>query len=549
MSHSPDSTEKNPVHYNKEAEVGAYDTEIGTNNELKKELKSRHMQMIAIGGAIGAGLFVGSGSALEHGGPASLLIGFLIIGTMLLFTVQALGELAVLYPVNGAFFTYVCRFINESWGFAIGWDYAISWLTILPFEITAACITINFWPGGAAVNPAVWVTVFLVVLIGIQVFGVRGYGEVEFFLAIIKICACLGFIILAIVIDCGGVPTDSRGYIGASYWHHPGAFRHGFKGFCSVFVTASFAFGGTELTGLCAAEAADPRKSIPLATKQVFWRISFFYILNLFLLGLIVPADNENLPNASGANTKASPFVIAIKLAGIKGLPSVFNACITMAVISVANSCAYGSTRTIQALATRGMAPRFFSKIDKQGRPIWCVALQVVFGFLAYINSSHHSGDVFNWLLALSGLSYFFVWGSICLAHIRFRAAWKYNGRSLDLIPYKAPFGVVGSAIGLGLNIMCLIAQFYVAVWPIGGGSGSSLAIAFFQAYLAAPLVIVLYLFWKVWARDWTLFVRVQDMDITTGLRENLEDLSVEDTDAVKPTWGNLPKRIVRGLL
>ena len=176
---------------------------------------------------------------------------------------QALAELGVMFPVNGAFFTYAVRFVDPSWGFAIGWDYAIGWLAILPFEITAASLTIAFWPSAADINIGVWITVFLVALSTVQFFGVRGYGEVEFVLSMIKILACTGFIILGIIINCGGVPTDDRGYIGARYWHDPGAFRHGFKGFCSVFVTASFAFGGTELSGLAAAEASNPLKSIP----------------------------------------------------------------------------------------------------------------------------------------------------------------------------------------------------------------------------------------------------------------------------------------------
>src|ERR1700712_5145140 len=152
---------------------------------------------------------------------------------------------------------------------------------------------------------------------------------------------CTGFIILGIVIDCGGV--GSQGYLGAKYWYNPGAFANGFKGFCSVFVVAAFAYGGTELVGLAAAEAANPLKSIPQATKQVFWRIAFFYVVSLFILGLIVPSDNENLINSSGANSKYSPFVIAIRLAGVKALPSIFNVIITVSVISVANSCTFGS--------------------------------------------------------------------------------------------------------------------------------------------------------------------------------------------------------------
>lgn len=420
------------------------------------------------GGSIGAGLFVGSGSALQSGGPASLVICYLIIGAMLLFTCQALAELAVVYPVNGAFYTYVVRFVDPSWGFAMGWDYAITWLTVLPFELTAASLTIQFWR--TDINVGVWVTVFLVVLAVIQIFGVRGYGEVEFVLSIIKIIACIGFIIFGIVVDCGGtkktaVNDDYKKYMGAHYWHDPGAFRNGFYGFCSVFVTAAFAFSGTELVGLAAAESANPRKSIPLATKQVFWRVLFFYVVNLFIVGLIVKSSDTRLLGASGANTKASPFVFAIQDAGVKGLPSVMNAVITIAVISVANSCTFGSTRTMQALAERGMAPRFLAHVDKHGRPIWAVVIQIAFGLLAFIGEAENQSTVFNWLLSLSGLSYFFVWGSICLAHIRFRAAWKAQGYSLDLIPYRPSLGVLGSWIGLFINCMCLLATFYTALY------------------------------------------------------------------------------------
>ncbi|KAJ4299966.1 hypothetical protein N0V90_005214 [Kalmusia sp. IMI 367209] len=417
---------------------------VGENGKLKRGLQGRHMQMIAIGGVIGAGLFVGSGSALSKGGPASVVICFMLIGFMIMLMMQALAELAVMYPVNGAFLPIHRAFRRPLMecnshpirGFAMGWEYAIQWLTILPFEITAAGITIEFW---GHYNIGIWIAVFLTILAVVQIFGVRGYGEVEFALSAIKIAACTGFIIFGIIVNCGGVPTDDRGYIGARYWHAPeSAFRNGFKGFCSVFVTASFAYGGTEMTGLAAAEAQNPRRDIPRATRQVFWRIFIFYVVNLFILGLIIPSSDDRLLSSSGANTKASPFVIAIQMAGVKGLPSVFNAVITISVISVANSCTYASTRTIQAMAQQGMAPKFLAAVDGKGRPMPTIILQLAFGLLAFINEAPSTGDkVFTWLLALSGIANFFVYGSICVAHIRFRKAWKRQGHSIDELPYK----------------------------------------------------------------------------------------------------------------
>ncbi|RMZ86628.1 hypothetical protein DV736_g6150, partial [Chaetothyriales sp. CBS 134916] len=490
---------------------------------LRRDLKGRHMQMIAIGGAIGAGLFVSSGGAFQTGGPASVLIGFLIIGFMLYLVMQALAEMAVMYPINGAFTMYICRFVDPSLGFACGWEYALSWLTVLPFEISAACNIIHYWPGSEGINNSAWIVPLLFALVVIQFFGVKGYGEVEFVLSVIKIIACMGFMILGIIIDCGGVPTDNRGYIGARYWHSPyTAFLNGFHGFCSVFVTAAFAYTGTELTGLAAAETADPKKEIPRASKQVVWRIGIFYIVNLFLIGLIVPA-NSPLYNGEGSESRHSPFVIAIQLAGIKVLPSIFNAVILISVMSVANSCTFGSTRTIQALAAVGMGPKILAYVDKKGRPLAVVILQILFGCLAFINLASNGGTIFNWLLSLSGLSILFIYGSIALAHIRFRAAWAANGHTLDELPFRAALGVWGSWVCFLINVIALMAQFYVALYPIG--SPNLEASTFFQLYLAGPLLVFLYLCWKVYSwfvrpADRPLFIRAKDIDIYTGMRE-----------------------------
>lgn len=308
-----------------------------------------------------------------------------------------------------------------------------------------------------------------------------------------------------------------------------------------MFVTAAFAFSGTELVGLAAAETANPRKSLPTAVKQVFWRISLFYIVALTIVGLLVPyTDPKLIDGTSSADAKASPFVIAIEAAGITGLPSVFNAVILIAVLSVGNSSIYGSSRTLAALADQNQAPKILGYIDRQGRPIVAIGVAGVLGLLAFFAGSSAETAAFNWMLALSGLSSIFTWGSICLAHIRFRAGWKKQGHTLDELAFRSQPGVIGSWVGFIFNCLVLIAQFWTGAWPIGyaSDSGSVLTEDFFEAYLAAPIVIVSYIIYKIWFK--TPFIRSHNMDLHTGIRDlNIAELIAEERAerAASPAW------------
>ncbi|OWB81803.1 hypothetical protein B5S33_g422 [[Candida] boidinii] len=489
---------------------------------LARKLKNRHLQMIAIGGAIGTGLFVGSGAALRKGGPAAILIGWLLTGAMMFCTVQSLGELAVTFPVAGSFVQYNTRFISPAWGFCMAWNYALGWLTTLPLELVAASITIDYW--NSDINSAAWVSIFYFLIFFINVFGIRGYGEAEFIFSIIKVLACIGFIFLGIILVCGGGPQG--GYIGGKYWHEPGAFAHGFHGVCSVFVTAAFSFGGTELAGLAAAETENPRKSLPSATKQVFWRITLFYIVCLTLVGLLVPYTEPLLINSSGSNAAASPFVIAIKNAGIKGLPSVMNVVIMIAVISVGNSAVFGCSRTIASLAEQGFGPKCFGYIDRQGRPLVGLGITLVVGLLCYLAASPKHGEVFTWLMAIGGLSGLFTWWSINLCHLRFRRALSIRGRGTDELPFASQLGIPGSLFGFVLIILILIAQLYVALFPIGGSPNAE---AFFEAYLTVPVLLFFIVVFYIWKKDFTLFHRAKDIDVDSGRKDfDLDTMRLE---------------------
>jgi amino acid transporter len=502
------------------------------NSPLSRSLKNRHLQMIAIGGSIGTGLFVGSGEVLQSGGPAGVVIAYVLIGTMIFCTVQSLGELAVTFPVSGAFVTYNSRFIDTSWGFAMAWNYAMQWLIVMPLELVAASIVIGYWDH--TINPAAWVVIFYVVIVMINFFGVRGYGEAEFIFSLIKVTAVVGFIILGIILTCGGGPVG--GYIGGRYWHNPGSFAHGFKGVCSVFVTAAFAFAGTELVGLAAAESSNPRKSLPKAVKQVFWRIALFYIISLILVGCLVPYTDDRLGTTSDAS--ASPFVIAIQNGGISGLPSVMNAVIMIAVLSVGNSSVFGSSRTLAALAASGQAPKILGYIDKNGRPLIAIIVQLIIGLLCFLAASPEHGEIFNWMLALSGLSSLFTWGSINFALIRFRHALKAKGRDTSELAFVSQAGYYGAFWGLALNILILIAQFWIAVWPIGGTPNAS---DFFKAYLSFPIIFAFYFAHKLYTRNWKLFIRAKDIDIDTGRRELDLDLLKQELAEEKEYVASLP--------
>jgi amino acid transporter len=384
----------------------------------------------------------------------------------------------------------------------------------------------------------------LVAIIIVNIFGSLGYAEEEFWASLLKLSATIIFMIVAIVLVCGGGPDSGQygSYWGARLWYDPGAFQHGFRGFCGVFVTAAFSFSGTELVGLAAAESKNPAKALPGAIKQVFWRITLFYVVGLLLVGLLVNSKDDRLLNAGNDDPSASPFVIAIANAHLKGYDSFMNVIILVSVLSIGVSCVYGGSRTLVALAQQGYAPKFFAYIDKSGRPLPAVASIILIGFLGYLSVDGNGSTVFTWLQALSGLAALFTWGSICLCHIRFRQAWKHHGHTLDEIPFQAIFGVWGSWVGLALNIIVLMAQFYTAITNVDGSLGT--AEGFFESYLAAPVVILFYIGGYLWKRE--TWLKVDNIDLDTGRREHDWEAihQYRQELAAAPAW----KRVLRGM-
>lgn len=476
--------------------------------QLAKGISRRHLTLMALVTGVGTGLLVGSGSKLNVAGPLFLVLGYAIVGSFLYPTLQAAGEMAVNYSeLSGGYNNYPRKFIDESIAFAVTWNYCIQWLSVIALELVTASITIRYW--NTSINADVWVAIFFVLIVVINFIGAKGYGEGEFVFGCLKLSMIIGFIIMAIVVDVGGGPKKE--YIGGKYWHHPGSHTN-FKGLCAVFVTGAFSLGQSEFVALSAAEQPNPRKAIPAACKLIFWRILVLFLGSLTMVGLLVPHDSKKLMGSGGGGSHASPFVLAAALHGVQVVPHIINTVILFSVVSVASSALYSSSRTLQSLAEQGFAPSYFNYIDKAGRPFRALCICTFFGLFSFIAAYKEQETVFNWLLAISGLSQVFTWTAICVSHIRFRYVLRYNGISTDALGYKASTGVIGSVYATIVLMLILVAQFWIALYPVHAKKPD--AETFFQNYLGACVFLLFYIGHKLYTRNWSLWIKVEDIDI-----------------------------------
>ena len=447
---------------------------------LRKSLKNRHVQLIALGGAIGTGLFYGSSESIALAGP-SILLAYLVGGLAIFMIVRALGEMSVEDPRAGAFSYYATRYWSKRAGFVSGWNYWFNYILVSMVELSVVGSFVNYW------FPAIpqWVSaaVFLVVIAAMNLLGVSKFGEFEFWFAIIKIVAVIAMIVGGLAVLTAGLPTDSGVKASFSNWFalDGGVLPHGllqqsadgqWTGLLMALVVVMFSFGGTELIGITAGETEDPRRTIPRATNGIIWRILVFYIGALGAIMAVVPWNT--------IDGTTSPFVQIFDSVGVHAAAGILNFVCLTAVMSVYNSGLYANSRMLYSLARQGNAPEILGKLNFHGVPAVGVLASAAITALAVVVVFLWPDFAFNYLMSIATIAGVINWSMIMVTEIHFRRrvtagdgpgelAGLTGDEALGRIRFKLPFArvmpyVVLAFLAFVVVLMCFSSSYRVAV-------------------------------------------------------------------------------------
>ncbi|CVK19171.1 amino acid permease [Sporomusa sphaeroides] len=438
--------------------------ESHTQQEVRRGLKNRHIQMIALGGAIGTGLFYGSATVVKMAGPA-ITLSYLVGGIVIFFIMRALGEMSVAHPVSGSFSQYAYQYWGELPGFISGWNYWFNYVVVGMAELSVIGTYINYW----IPDIPTWLSalVCLVVVTLINVINVKAYGEFEFWFAIIKVLAIIGMIVFGVAMIFFGIGNAGQPVGLSNLWAHGGFFPMGLYGVVMSLVLVMFSFGGVELVGITAGEAENPEKTIPQAINQVVWRILLFYVGAMIVILAIFPWN--------AIETTGSPFVQIFSHVGIPSAAHLLNFVVLTAALSAYNSALYSNGRMLYGLAKQGNAPKFLGKLNKAGAPVNAVLVSTAFTLIVVLISYLDPAKVFLYFMALATISIIINWATILLVQLKFR---KHHQQTNEPILFKMPLYPLASYFALAflvlvVGIMALMPEMryslYIApVWLLG---------------------------------------------------------------------------------
>ena len=411
-----------------------------TQSHLARGLKNRHIQMIALGGAIGTGLFYGSAASIQLVGPG-IIVSYIIGGFVMYLIMRMLGEMSTEEPVAGAFSHFAYKYWGEFAGFLAGWNYWFLYILVSMAELTVVGIYVAYW----FPDFPHWLTslIVLVSITAINLINVRLYGEAEFWFAIIKVLAVIGMIVLGLVLIVFGLGGEATGI--SNLWVHDGFFPHGMWGLLLSLVVVMFSFGGTELIGITAGEADDPKKSIPQAIRQVMWRILIFYIGALTVMMIIFPWNQVGM--------EGSPFVTIFSKLGIGSAANILNFVVLTAAISVYNSGIYSNGRMLYSLAEQGNAPKLFMKLGANKVPYVAILFSSACTLVVVAINYLIPEGAFMQVMAVATTAATITWVMIVLVHLKFR---KAHAKDTAKLTFPAPFYPIANYVCVAFMAMII---------------------------------------------------------------------------------------------
>ncbi|KAK3398263.1 putative carnitine transport protein [Sordaria brevicollis] len=492
----------------------------GHGDKTHRTLRSRHIQLIGIGGTIGTALYVQIGKGLLNGGPASLFLAFTIWCTFILAVTMCMAEMVTYLPISSPFIRFAGRYVDEAFGFAAGWNFFIFEAAMVPFEITACNVIIHYWSDAVPVGGIIAITLVIYGLVNLL--AVKWYGETEFWAALGKFLLIVGLLIFTFVVMVGGNPLGDR--FGFRYWKEPGAFTELYYtgslgrwlGFLQCLIQASFTIAGPDYVAMAAGEAENPRVVMPRAFNAVFYRLTAFFVLGSLAVGILVPYNDAEMALAfsSGApGAAASPYVVAMNRLKIRVLPDIVNAMVLTAAFSAGNSYVYCASRSLYGLALEGKAPKVLTKCSRAGVPYYCVLIVLCIGLLAFLQVSNNAAVVLSWFVSLVTASQLINYSVTCIAYLRWYSALKAQGISRDSLPYKGLLQPYVGWYGLcGCFVMTFVGGYTVflpGMWDVP---------TFLFSYTMVGVCPVLFVGWKLLKK--TKFYKAAEIDLYKNLDE-----------------------------
>ncbi|KAH6634488.1 amino acid permease/ SLC12A domain-containing protein [Chaetomium sp. MPI-SDFR-AT-0129] len=524
--------------------AGSSDVSIRSlpGDQTHRTLRSRHIQLIGIGGTIGTALFVQIGRGLMDGGPGSLFLAFSLWCTFILAVTLGMAEMVTYLPISSPFIRFAGRYVDEAFGFAAGWNFFVFEAAMVPFEITACNVIIHYWSKAVPAGGIIAIIIVLYALINLL--AVKWYGEVEFWAALGKVILIVALLLFTFIVMLGGNPLHDR--FGFRFWSSPGAFAEyyhtgnlgRFMGFLQCFILASFTVAGPDYVSMAAGECENPRGVMPRAFNAVFYRLTAFFVLGSLAVGILVPHDDKTMKTAfsTGApGAAASPYVVAMTRLHIGVLPHIVNAMVLTAAFSAGNSYVYCASRSLYGLALEGKAPRIFTRCTARGVPHFAVGVVLLIALLGFLQVSNDAAVVLQWFVNLVTASQLINFSVISVTYLRFHAALRAQGvdrrtglpyRALGQ-PYAAWYALSGTFV---MTFMGGYTVFLPGKWDLP---------TFLFSYTMIAVCPILYVGYKIVKK--TKILSAKDVD----LRKNMDEIDEYERNYVPQPAKNTYHRVL----